>query len=270
MNFDDIRFDEKEHRYFYGSQELVSTTSFIGRLKAPFDKAFISLRSALKELYPDRVKPIMDVLPAKDYNTLAKMLKVMGMWNPELLVKAELIRQKWDAKGRAAAERGTKIHADLEHFHKFGTVPEDVSDEASTYIDWFTSLDTPPTVIAVEQIMGDDEWGIAGMSDLITKKQTVRVNDHKSNESISTTNWWKDYYLPPFDHLLVCDLHTYSIQTSVYRCLWERHKDEETGPSTLIHLPGNSEMNFIECLDFREIIYDFFNDQQQRPARSVF
>lgn len=260
MKFEDIQFNEKDHRYFYHGQELFSATTFIGRFKKPFDGPFNSLRSAFRKTVDESLyRATIAELTTNTYSELYRLLHKMGKLNSGLMMEAVELGASWSRNGTESAAYGTRVHAELENYNRTGQLCEDATPEAQKYVEWIDSLSRKPEIIAIEQPLGDVKLGLAGTPDLRTVNNGVhRTPDYKTNKKFRFKSEYGDYYLPPFDDLPVCEFTTYSLQTSLYCLFIERHEEVETKPGPLIWLPRGKKLQIIQPADYRDRWRDFF------------
>lgn len=235
-DFSSIRFDAKEHRYFYGDQELTSVTKTIKRLQTPFDKHGVAARTAAKE-----GKSVQQVLA------------------------------EWEAKGEKGRNLGTAVHdyikrtlldiqspqATLDPFLALNTLaPEIVA------FDRFWAELQPKVVYDasdIEFIVGDYDLRVAGTVDsMLYNPETEKYHiwDWKTGK-FELSNRWQNL-LPPFDHLEDCQLNVYSLQVSLYRLIIESNTDLELGDSYLVHLsPYGYKVH--RALDLRAKLLDWMD-----------
>jgi hypothetical protein len=229
---DEIQFDAATHTYWLGNRKLESVTTVIKELVPPFDRERISAKTAKKR----------------------------GVSQEELLAE-------WDRKGQAGRDRGTKVHAYIEDvlngkkdelLAAFNdTLPEFVAFDAA----WRSMQQKLQAgVRAKETRVWHEELGLAGTVDLLlnvvlpNKNCDTIVVDWKTGD-FQTTNRY-ERLLAPFEDLDNCELHVYSLQTSLYRVLLER-RGISTHEAYLVHLSGTGAYHGFRALDLRERVTEW-------------
>jgi len=147
MKQDKIKFDEKKHKYYVDSKELVSVTTWISKFFPKFEKSKISKR-------------------------VAKFRRAKGE-----KVTAWDIQREW----KAVAQAGTSIHEQIENSILTG---ECVCQEpkAAWGYDWYQKTHGH-LFSEVEQIIYDEDLGLAGTIDLVCVDQDqITLIDWKSGK----------------------------------------------------------------------------------------
>jgi hypothetical protein len=183
-----ISFDESAHRYTDDAgQEYVSGTSLAKRYFPPFDKATALKSSAAKT----------------------------GRTEAEL-------EAEWDAKGKAASEYGTRVHAYAEALILGTPKPTAETDQerrAFAVVDKaLTALAKSYEILGAEMIVFDPLYAVAGTIDLPArnrKTKNLAILDWKTCESITDDNYGK-FALTPIQRVRDSKLAHYMMQLSLY------------------------------------------------------
>lgn len=179
-----VTFKEDTHQYFNDDNiEYTSGTRFIHKFEFPFDEDGISKRVALKE----------------------------GVSQEEIL-------KKWKDISKQACDYGTRIHAVMENYIKFGEVNKTFESLYKSF-DKITKqeFNTAKEILS-EELLYDDEYRIAGTADLIIvhNDKEFSIGDFKTNKSIDFYSPYGNRMLDPISHLSSCNYNIYSLQLSLY------------------------------------------------------
>jgi hypothetical protein len=183
--FNDLVFDEANHRYKAGSKDLISVTTFLKRYVKPFDSFAIS-------------------------HQVAKSKQKAG-----INVDADYIRRYWNLSGAVSREIGNKLHHYASALPNLDA-PQDKLEEAvnNFYTDHIKDKER---VLATELITY--YGGLAGTLDLITQDDKgLIIRDWKTSADIE-----KSYskMLTPFDNFKDSQLNQYSLQLLCYKYIIE-------------------------------------------------
>ena len=214
--FQDLIFDEVNHKYYLASRPEVRLTSATGIIKRyeDFDKDYWSKKKAI------------------EYNTTQ-----------------EEILKEWDAKSRAATENGSRVHKYLENKSlNLGVRDIDVREYRSTLISLYRHLAGKYKIICSELRMYDPDLAISGTCDVLAynlETGKLALLDYKTGKPIL-----RDTYIDkntgqerkttfklkaPFDYLPNTNFSKYSIQLSLYRHILSR-AGYEVDELKLIHI----------------------------------
>ncbi len=183
--FSNIIFDRRKHIYTLDGQRLPSVTSYVNKLKTPFDADYWSKRKA----------------------------KERG-------ISPQTILAEWDEKRRRSQEKGTQIHEYIEGvlldqgheqtddpFLAYNRLPEmDVFDQLWRRVGG--DLD----IHQVEWVIGDAQLKVAGTVDAVFysyQTELYHVWDWKTNSKFRTNNRFQTL-LSPFGDLDECEFTNYS------------------------------------------------------------
>lgn len=230
-----IYFKEKTHQYFNEEHE-----------------EYISVSKLFKKLEPfvDWDKKARKY--AKDQTEAGNPLSFMD------------VKRKWERKRDLAAQAGTIYHGIREDEllqisnPEFYNVPCGTkSCPVSEGIKWSlpeTKLEN--NKVYPELIIYDHDAKICGQSDkVIVTNNTINVWDYKTDEEIKFEGWsseWKkaDKYLPPINHLEVCNGNMYSVKMSIYMyMLWKQNKHLKIGDLIIEHIKLKRDSEGIPVLE---------------------
>lgn len=208
-----VSFDPLAHTYRdNGGCEYVSVTKFVSECFAPFDAEATAAR-----------------VSARTGETTTTLLA------------------RWEEKRDTAAGDGTGIHAYAEALILGRAAPAAASDRERAA---FRIVDRAVTMlarayewVAVEQVVFDPAYLVAGMIDLVARNRdtgALAIMDWKSNEKITGDSYGRRG-LPPIAHLGDSKLVRYGLQLSTYATILT---DAEYGVDVgegielaLIHVP---------------------------------
>ena len=200
--FNHIKYFDEPHKYFnQKGEEYVSATTFIKKFKKEFQTQVMAEQYAAK-----RGLDVNDVL------------------------------HDWDMKRDISTVKGTAVHNMAENWWNNKSFPYDASvaikmfghdiikekyDKCELLFKKFWA-DASENLIPVkmELVVGDDEYGIAGMVDCLfwnKKSEMLEIWDYKTNKEIKTSNNYGNKMLHPISHLDECELNTYSLQLGLYK-----------------------------------------------------
>lgn len=199
-----IAFYENSHTYkdlTDDKKKFISVTTLINQFAKPFDKEFWSSYKALERL-----------LSTEDWKNLKPELLRTHIFNKKILSEYNIklndfnreqqnILDEWQESNREACDRGTKIHAQLEHqFYKmganctldrFGIGGKFICDEGRTELDLDNGV-YPEYLIS--RVSPDNILCLAGQIDLLIKNgDHFTIVDHKGlplDTPILTSTGW--------------------------------------------------------------------------------
>ena len=234
--FNHVKYYDEKHKYYIGNKELISTTTFIGKFKKPFDSNFWAAKKA-----KERNVPMSQIL------------------------------LEWEDIKDVACAKGSDLHAYSDNYMHNRVFPTDVPDnligQFRKFYDAFIKKDN--LVIRTEFVLADAELGIAGMIDLFCydkKRDKFYIADYKTNKKFEFDSKYKNYYLEPINHLDECEFNTYSLQTSIYRYIIERNLGIELGDSIVVWFNDkNDSYEAIKCEYLKkdvEKMFKYFKKQK--------
>lgn len=186
-----VQFEEEGHAYsVMGRADFVSVTTYIGRLFAAFE--------------PDLV--IEKMMAGKNW----PKSKYFGM-------DAAGIKQVW----KDAADLGTLLHADIEHFYK-GEPYENTSPEFLQFLEFDKNKGALKPYRSEWRVF-DEEVGIVGTIDMVFERPdgTVDIYDWKRTNQITKKSPWGNALHPLLAHLPDTNYWHYALQLNLYQYLLE-------------------------------------------------
>ena len=176
----DICFNEESHVYFNlrePEREYISVTTLIHKFEPPFDKDFWSAYKALQQI----IQPDYWKLASKELLTRKavddKFLAAYDVDKDDFNCVQQNILDSWQKENLASTDRGSKIHADLEHsfykqkkdisLQKYGLGGKFVCDEGRTELDLENGI-YPEYLIHYDS--PDGNIHLAGQIDLLVRE----------------------------------------------------------------------------------------------------
>ena len=232
-----FHFDEPSHTYTYGDAIFTSVTTFLSRFHKPFDKEFMSKRSAEKR----------------------------GITQEEIL-------KEWQDKADRACELGTEVHLWIENYFNgiFQKIPTDLEiiDRINKFnVIYAKSLYELDFVKAEQRIFSRNKL-IAGMIDsLFIYRGNVFIIDHKTNGKMTTDDDTKyNKLLYPFSEYWENSLNEYSIQQSLYSLILEE-VGIEVKACYLLYIGPDNPGKLYKCEDFREELKNYFESEKKKKEK---
>lgn len=231
--FNHVKYFDDKHKYYIGNKELISTTTFIGKFKKPFDTNYWATKKAI-----------------------------------ERGVSKEQILLEWGDIKDTACARGSDLHAYSDNFMHNRVFPTDVPDDLIVqFKDFYKKFIQNNLVIRTEYVLADEDLGIAGMIDLFCynkKKDEFYIADYKTNKKFEFESKFNNYYLEPISHLSECEFNTYSLQTSIYRYIIEKNIGVTLGDSIVIWFnQKNKNYEAIKCEYMKKEVEKMFKEYKK-------
>lgn len=223
-----ISFQEKGHVYTIdGDRSFVSTTTLVHRHFKPFDADTI----------------ITKMMRSKKW----QQSKYFGQTPEE-------IKSGWNANGKAAAEAGTKLHADIESFYNGIPVVND-SIEYSHFQN-FEKEHRQLKPFRTEWYVWDKEHKLCGSIDMVYDNGdgTFSIYDWKRSKEIKQTNSFGERGLSDSTkHLHDCNFYHYALQLNVYKALLEKNYGIRVTDLAVVCLhPNNANYQKYKILDLQK------------------
>ena len=198
-----IKFQEIGHKYFiHGEEGYTSITTLIGKLFEHFD-----------------ANKIID-----------KMLSGKKMSDPTYKyygMKREDILAQWDANGRDASEKGTRMHESIEFFYN-NIEPVDTSIEYGFFKKFL--LEFPHlNPYRTEWTVFYTKYKLCGSIDMIFENPdgTLQIYDWKRVKSIEYEAFGdKTSIVPCLKHLPDTNFWHYALQLNLYKMILEEQYDK--------------------------------------------
>lgn len=214
------------------------------------DTGFTSVTTFVHTLFQkfDSEKIINNMMKSKNWSNS----KYFGM------TKAE-IKKQWSDKGGAAADAGTKLHADIEEYYNEMSVEND-SIEYEHFVK-FRNDYSHLTAYRTEWMIYHEELKFAGSIDMVFQDEdgTLLIYDWKRVAEISKTskyNQWSNSEI-----LVVPDSKYwhYSLQLNVYKAILIEKYNMNVGDLYLVGLhPDNKTYNRILVKNLQDDVKQLF------------
>jgi hypothetical protein len=236
--FNDVKFYDEPHKYFYDGKELISVTTLIHQYQTPFD-----------EEYWSEIKAEQFGINKYEVKRLWKFINEKGTMKGSLIHNyAENLFQ--NKKNEYPKELVLK---------KFGFDP--IYDEyikTKVMVDNFYK-DTLNKLIPIkcEYVVYDKELLIGGMLDKLffnVKTNEFQIWDYKTNKNLTFSN--ERYKLKGLlCDLDDCDIEIYSLQLDLYKYIIEKYTGIKLGKSYLVWVSHNNDnYKIIETYDRRKYV----------------
>jgi hypothetical protein len=250
--FDNITFNEEEHRYFSNNKQVgLSVTGLIHQYSQEFDEETIAERVANKQNRP--VNQILDEWHRKrDYscvkgNEIHKFAQSLWIGNNYITNYDEIDLQFQD-----------QLKADLEILK-----PQAIA----FYEEHKDTLE----LIKAEQYIYDEGFDLAGSIDLLCKNKLTGdyvIIDFKSND-----NFYKDAYSNmkvPLQHLEDSNISHYSLQLEIYKQIFERNTKEKVEDTFIVYFNLESDtFEIIEPLNVKKEAKKILENRRIKNMNSV-
>lgn len=188
-DFEGLKFEEKEHKYFFKDKPIkISVSGIIKKYVKPFDTALISFRVA----------------------------KSKGISQKEVL-------KDWENQKNKACNKGNDAHlfGELYPFNR-ELKPSNKMQEA--IVSFWDDLPEYIMPVLMELKMFHKKFMFAGTADIIlynTKTSKFIIGDYKTNKDLFK-NYKGKKMLGPFNNLLDNPFNKYQLQLSFYQLLLEQ------------------------------------------------
>lgn len=233
-----LRFEEEEHRYTVGEQELVSVTTWVKKHFPKFDpdakrwdgKTYAQgtasyVRAEIKGEGPVTRKNEDPYHYCKRLFRDSWEEEVEARKGKKVPINAREVKKLWEQNGREAAERGTRIHKLIEEFFLGEVDLVDISEEvevlkAVNEVQQLLNKQGYPTIHPEVKIYSLD-YGLAGTVDLLLDcSGGLVLVDYKTNSELK----WKGYgkgTTEATQHLSDANMILYTLQLSTYAYILE-------------------------------------------------
>lgn len=207
-----VRFNQKNHTYYYGEKKLQSVTSYINNYKIPFDSDKIAESYAIK-------------------NNLDK--------NNVLL--------NWKLKSELSINIGTSCHKIFEDYiNNNEIILNNIYEKELTVNKFIQEIFITNKLIPIETEYIVYNNLLAGQIDCIVKntKNEYFILDWKTNDKINFTSFRNQKMLPPYDNYDDCNFNHYSLQLSIYKSMLLEYNIKDC---YIVHI-DNKDYKFIKAL----------------------
>jgi len=189
-----VRFEQERHKYFHTvtGEEYKSVTTILGLYEPHFDSENIAKAVARKE----------------------------GRTKEDVLAE-------WKHINHVANDKGTYIHNLIENYLRSNRLYIPKTPKERLVLQGFQrteNLIEYGEEYYPEMILWNEEFKVAGMSDLIVKIDDEYFDciDWKTNRKFNFYSPYKNHLIEPLSHLQDCQYTIYSLQLSIYAYLYEK------------------------------------------------
>ena len=210
-----IQFEEVGHKYTIGDgqRKYTSVTTFLGALFEPFDA--------------DKV--IETMMRGKKWAQ-----------SPYFGMEPAAIKAQWAAAGAEAAQLGTALHADIEHFYR-GEPFENASPEFGYFRAFAAQCPLRP--YRSEWKVFHEEAGIVGTIDMLFERPDgqLEIYDWKRCKKLERHDPWNKTPLhEAVAHLPDTNYWHYALQLNLYQFVLEANYDKKVAARNLVVLHPNA------------------------------
>lgn len=268
-----IAFNEESHLYWNvdNNERYISVTTLIHKFANEYDAEFWSAYKALEKLLPEDSWNIekKSLLNTKKFNK--EILDVYNISENDFNREQQNMLDAWAKKNKESCERGTKIHAELEHsFYKAGKNVNlqrfGIGGKFECKKD-YTDLDLEYGVYPEYLIYRTSDDGvlkIAGQIDLIVKSgNEITICDWKTNGKIEQKSFFntktkssvKMKY--PLNNLDDVNFYHYTLQLSTYAWMLQKiNPNFIIKDLILVHFDHDGNQTIYHC--------DYLKDEVER------
>lgn len=283
QSFKNIKYIDKNHQYYNNDtgESLISVTTYLNKLKTPFDSLYWATYTALKRNGYTKLKPAP---PFKIYvNDTCFDINQIQEWDMSITI--DDIKHEWDIASKIGTSLGTFLHNTIENKMlrkeiEF-EIPKFVSGlsslEAIRYLkarevlnnladDFYNEFIENYIPLYTEYIVGDADLGIAGTFDLLVlniKTGEIELWDYKTDKEIK----YKSDYNNKIKYFEMddCNFNKYSLQLSIYKYLIEKNTDLKISKCKIIHFDyKNNTFNTMEIIDCFQQVKEFFENDNSK------
>lgn len=229
-----IVFDDEPHDYYIrGSKDgWTSVTTFIHHFFKPFQGRLIATRMVRSRHWPTAEK-------YAQYRPLLVDAKTQKKRTQKEMVQAVL--DSWDANGKDASEKGTRLHQNIEFFYN----DVEVADSTPEYQHHFMDFAAVAQILKLKPfrtewtIYGETEM-ICGSIDMIMQDADGKLHmfDWKRSKAIRFKGYGKG--LNVCAHLQDCNFTHYSLQLNLYTFLLEKYYDVQISSMAIVVFHPNN------------------------------
>lgn len=196
-----ITFQDYGHIYYIDgdNKDLISCTTFIHKFFSSFDSDTV----------------INNILKSSNY-LLNPEYKYYGMTSSQ-------IKDAWEVKRNDAADAGTNLHLDIEHYYNNLPVSND-STEFTYFLNFFNDHKDQFQIYRTEWMIFTELLKITGSIDAVFMNVdgTLSLGDWKRTKEIKYIGFNDEKGIYPFDELNDCNYCQYSLQLNLYRIILEK------------------------------------------------
>jgi hypothetical protein len=191
-------------------------------------------------------------------------------------LKPDEIKAQWDKNRDEAANAGTRMHLDIEHYYNaepVGNLAGDAWDpNPGPEWDYFMAYERKWRIphgfeaFRSEWLVFKEDIKLAGSIDMIYKKPdgTLAIYDWKRAKEMKYENPWQSGKAP-LDHLPDTNYWHYSIQLNIYRTILEQFYGAKVSELALVVLhPDNSSFRVIQVNRMEDEVEAMFEDRREK------
>ena len=251
MNVDkqngNVKYCDESHTYWDDNGKFISVTTLIGQFCQPFNKDFWSAYKALEKLLTkEQFKFEKSKLLSSKKIDVEYFKDTYDFTDDAFNAAQQDILDEWQKSNIEACERGSKIHAELEHLYtskketdliKFGLGGKFQVNTNKTLEDNNLNLLNVDKGVFPEyliyRISDDGEFKLAGQIDLLIKDgNDIYIIDYKTNKKIDEKSFFdsgtKKHTMMkyPLNNLMDCNKVHYALQLSTYAWMIQKLNPE--------------------------------------------
>lgn len=250
-----VTFEEQEHKYLIGNEQLTSVTTLLKNYFEPFDAKRIS------KLKADNAKR----RNYKKYKNKEELTE---------LDKKEATQKYWRQQWTEAAEHGSRCHLALENYineiPQVGVLKEERDykkyEQGIKALDWIfkTHFKAKDVKHYTEVLIYNEELMLAGQVDLLSKVDgNFYVLDWKTSKKIDMEGYkGKKGTHPITKHLQSCEYIKYSLQLGVYKKMLQLD-GKEIKKCYIIHLMED-DFEIYETKELYEELEAIFHERKEQ------
>ncbi len=225
-----IKFEPGAHKYTIDGEEFKSVTTLVGEFFEQFDADANALRIATKQN--------------------------RGKSHEEILRIAEELKAEWKRKGEAAANLGTRLHADIESFY-LGDQQATTDAAYNHFLRFAEEYHLQP--YRTEWTIFDEDARVAGTLDMLdcqdgvytiydwkrSNKILKKAFDGSVNGEPDELSRWDRHALEPISHIHDTVFQHYALQQSIYRYILEKNYGLEIASCNLVVLHPDYNKHYV-------------------------
>jgi len=184
-----LRLKEDTHQYIDDetNEEYTSVSVVLSQFKKPFDSEYWAEKKA------------------KDYGT-----------------SKDEVLSLWEEVKDTACFRGKNYHKLMEDFILFDKRETDADSLYNSFSRNLDKMGDGIITIDAEKLLYNTQYKVAGTADVIINHsgREFSIMDFKTNRQFRYFSKYKEFLLPPIDHLQACEFNNYTMQLSLYAYMY--------------------------------------------------
>lgn len=199
QNKSEVSFDPEKHRYITDDgKELLPVTRFLSFFTNDFD--------------PDN--------------------SILNRCSAREGIPPEVLKKRWEEKGRKSREIGHKFHENIEHYINTGKIRK---NKFTNLVREFSKIKFQGKLYS-ELIVHDSNIGLSGTIDIaeLIDDKILQIKDFKVVEKPITDYSFGQKMKPPLEYLWDSKLSRYSLQISIYLYLLSEKFNLQIGPDNCL------------------------------------